>query len=475
MYRRRCCRRIEVQLIPPFKNLRDYFHDAASLQRLVDDGVVEHDHLDFKSNYNRQDPKTADEIRKDCAGLATAGEGYLLVGMGESGDGQDQARTLSGLPSDEANSLKDSISGLLQTQVDPAFGPGERLARVVPLSETHSAVVVRLRGRRGYPKAITNKHGETKFLLRVGSNTVWLSAAEARLKRQESDLERRWKVALGAFSLIMCIALAVASSLLYSQNALLAERNALSENQRNAVKVQELSAIMDGVARLQGTPDGSEAAAVTSTLIGRVVALSRTLKPYRYVDVLKDPPELTDRPLSPERGQLLSSLGMARLPQSFWLEVARLGDFSHAALAHADLQWVATLAHADLRGADMSNAILCKSLSFARMSKARLRGAIMWKADLSMADLRGADLSGASLMGAVLPAPYLLDGADMTGAVLDHAYVLSADWVAQCHARGIERSKWRVVRIEGTPKTPTVTNTSGSWWRILPAEQATDQ
>jgi hypothetical protein len=192
-------------MIPSVKELRALVESADGLRRLVAGGAVEHDHLDFKVTYNQKDPKYPDEVRKDCAGLATTGEGFLVIGVEESGDGEDRAKRLVGLPIETARALKTSVAALLEGHIDPPFGPTEKLVRLVSLTNTTAAVVARLRGKRGYPKSVTTEKGEQKYLIRVGSNNQNLSVADARVRRR--DLDQRRLLIQGVIAAAMVFAL----------------------------------------------------------------------------------------------------------------------------------------------------------------------------------------------------------------------------------------------------------------------------
>ena len=99
---------------------------------------------------------------------------------------------------------------------------------------------------------------------------------------------------------------------------------------------------------------------------------------------------------------------------------------------------------ADLRGADLRNAVLSGAvLRGADLSGAVLSGAVLRDADLSGAVLSGAVLRGADLSGAVLRDADLRN-ADLSGAVLRDAVlsgavlrgaVLSGEKITRCFAR----------------------------------------
>jgi len=70
--------------------------------------------------------------------------------------------------------------------------------RTVVLPDSTAVVIAAVRGRRGYPKAITTKQGETKYFIRVGANNQPLAQSDARLRRRELDGGRRTKAVAAA-------------------------------------------------------------------------------------------------------------------------------------------------------------------------------------------------------------------------------------------------------------------------------------
>jgi uncharacterized protein YjbI with pentapeptide repeats len=194
------------------------------------------------------------------------------------------------------------------------------------------------------------------------------------------------------------------NALLQTQNQKIEEQNMLSESSRRAGLIFELTAILDRINEeiTQQTLDKTQNdAGVRNARIllkdittGRVVALSRSLRPYRY---LNDEGKLEERPLSPERGQLLISLLASGVEMD---AIAEQGRFSQADLRGAFLGG-ANLPKADLQGAFLEEAYL---------SKADLRGASLEGANLVRAELQEADLQGANLIQANL------EEADLQGA-----------------------------------------------------------
>lgn len=185
---------------------REFLESVAGLQRLVDEKIAESDHLDFKVVLDPRDPKYRDTLRTDCAALATAGEGYLVVGIDESRDQFDFAKAVVGLPLEEALALKSSIEDLTGAKIDPPMA--KRAAWLVPLGSDRAVVVGVFRGRPAYPLAVEReKDLGTHFVVRERGRNTPLTPGEARLRRRDLDL-RGWKRGVGA--LIIAVALLAA-------------------------------------------------------------------------------------------------------------------------------------------------------------------------------------------------------------------------------------------------------------------------
>lgn len=124
------------------------------------------------------------------------------------------------------------------------------------------------------------------------------------------------------------------NNLINTQNSYLVEQTSLQEKQtslqeanRRSSLVFLLSNIMDAIdTELRNTSENSNRN-LSSQLIGRIVALSRSLKPYRYL--LKD--KLTHI-VSPERSHLFISLINSNLGEPTYKKIFNNGDFTHLEL-----------------------------------------------------------------------------------------------------------------------------------------------
>lgn len=172
----------------------------------------------------------------------------------------------------------------------------------------------------------------------------------------------------------------------------------------------------------------------------RVAALSRSLRPYRY---LTDSGDLTPAPLSPERAQLLASLVAANVDM---LEVAVSGaDFSSADLMGAVLTEAAlprvNLQNADLRNADLGLSVLSGTI---------LRGADLRGADLRHAFLFGTNVTTLKAHRSNADPGNFIPPADLTDARLDGARVCGPDWFDEQLQRpyppmGLDAAQWTIV------------------------------
>lgn len=268
--------------------------------------------------------------------------------------------------------------------------------------------------------------------------------AEIVLARYAWITTRRWLVA-SITGLIAAMAALAGSALLFEQNKLLRvqsqlmtdqntridEQNgllrtqiSLGEAERSASIVPELltisSLLGEETARLSG--DGRPGSVffldeLSEPLRNRIVAATNVARPYRYLaatgvesrdgnavtvaalsrrtdlsERLKslpgwsDPPadvtDLIDRPLSPERGQILTMLFNAGIYQTELLSF-RGADFSHAEIRLPTLGLM-SLRHATLRFADFTwLRIPGSKFGAAWLEHARFRNAIITRADFA--------------------------------------------------------------------------------------------
>lgn len=145
--------------------------------------------------------------------------------------------------------------------------------------------------------------------------------------------------------------------------------------------------------------------------IDQIKALSYTFKPYKYVEG----DSLSERKVSPERGQLLLMLSGMQMDSVSLRKILATTSFAGADLRGVDLEGV-YLDSVDLNSADLQEA----KMSGAHLQGANLRMTNLWAADLHGAHLKDADLTRADLSWADLI------GSDMRNVNLHEADAVSA-------------------------------------------------
>lgn len=255
--------------------------------------------------------------------------------------------------------------------------------------------------------------------------------------------------------------------LLQSQNYRLDQQTYLQEAERRSSLIFLMGNLLDAVDRELKSDIGEPGVRdLSPQIIGRVVALSKSLRPYRYLES----DSLVARELSPERGQLLVSIVNSQIDNRSLRRIFQFSDFSSADLKgvvlsgeflsginlnHADLARAildeTDLSRADLSGADLSEAVLARAnLKEARFRQANLTNAYFESADLSQANFYGAKMRSANLAGAKLQQTHFtkadLSEANLFGAtilrtgfdqvILDSAVVSNFEWIAQLPITG---------------------------------------
>jgi len=310
------------------------------------------------------------------------------------------------------------------------------------------------------------------------ATTAARDLAELVLARYAWVSTRRWLIA-AITALIAAIAALAGSALLFQQNNLLrsqmvlmaqqndrvGEQNNLLRSQVALVEAQRAVAIVPEILDIGATlareldaldlPAGTRPtlAQLSPTLRARFVAATLAARPYRYMRpawwgagdqvmsavALSRRPELkraqeasagilakaaerglstdglTDRPVSPERGQLLGMLGAINVPNIQLLSSAGV-DFTFAEIRQEKLAGM-SLALTNLRFADFSTVELA-SMSFtgAFLENARFRDAIIQRSSFS-------GIAGAPTWTPYASSPAMawrtqLTGADFSGAVV---------------------------------------------------------
>jgi hypothetical protein len=316
---------------------------------------------------------------------------------------------------------------------------------------------------------------------------------------------------IGLISILGLVVALQANHLLALQNKRIDQQTLLLEAQRRSGLVTEFTAVVEQVqkereAKLTAQTrerrkskgnkagEGPDAKLVlASPTVGRVVALSRSYRPYLYLEIDGDAdaslvvtptaatktkastaggegwldwinrwlgldldddgerPNMTRTALSPERGQLLITLtnGQVDLEPLTQQSV----DFSRADLRKAVLEGArmpfVNLTRAAMGSADLLNADLTRAfLAGADLSRACLRNV-----NFSGAIMHGVNLSGAALDGAIIVNPEQLERANLSNTQLEKLFVSGKEWLdVLAHVspplNGFVRADWQLEPID---------------------------
>lgn len=190
------------------------------------------------------------------------------------------------------------------------------------------------------------------------------------------------------------------------QNERIEQQTFLQEAERRSSLVFLFDNVLDKIdEELRINPGRRE---LSPQLIGRIVALTKALKPYRYLEG----DTITSRMTSPERGQVLLSLLASKLHPNTYDQIFVLADFSYSTLSNVNLDG------AYLRNINLAHAVL-ESVS---LTGADLRNANFEGAELTHAHVRltGPGARPAHFDFANFHQAHLVD-ADFGGSYLDFA------------------------------------------------------
>lgn len=226
---------------------------------------------------------------------------------------------------------------------------------------------------------------------------------------------------IGVVGLLLAL---LPTTLMFYQNSLLKIQNSKIETQTHLVEASRRSTQMfimgEVLSDVNSELKNNTSARLSNTLAGRIIGLSRAMKPYRYMDGDK----LIDAPISPERGQLLISLCKSKIASSFFVdEILQESDFTKSEITDAKLR------NAVLRDINLNDANLSRSdLMNVDLQRASLENTNLSYVDMDDVNLINANMKGANLTGAFLIRAQL-KGANLTGVILDSVKVDRADWL----------------------------------------------
>lgn len=218
-----------------------------------------------------------------------------------------------------------------------------------PLYESVTQLVKDLSEKRVVPETIRDvAYATLRRLTRVGTITLLIAVAPLSL------------------AVIQTYYLKKQNEKFDLQNKRIEQQTYLQEAERRSSLVFLIDNTLDRMDdELRRDPVGRM---LSPQLVGRIVALSKALKPYRYLEG----DTITSRQTSPERGQLLLSLVASKLNRNTYDQIFLLADFSYA-----------TLQNVSLDGAYLPNI----NLSYAQLQTVSLTGATLRSANFTGAEL----------------------------------------------------------------------------------------
>lgn len=228
---------------------------------------------------------------------------------------------------------------------------------------------------------------------------------------------------IGIFAIVFSVALYSATLLqvrkVEDQNKLITVQNNLAEASRRSSLIFLFGNVMDRISEELKHEDNKERN-LSTELVGRIAALAQAFKPYRFIE----DGELIDKPLSPERGQIVVALYNSELSEQSYFAIFNRTNLSNADLRDATLH-TANLSESKMINANFSGAnLILSNLQQGDFTKANFQNARLDKSVVSLANMTEADLRFASLRG--VGDNFL--GVHMVGANLSHAEITKDDW-----------------------------------------------
>lgn len=242
------------------------------------------------------------------------------------------------------------------------------------------------------------------------------------------------------------------NSMFQVQNNRLEQQTYLVESQRRATLSFEFNSILNKI-----DEQLSKERKISNSLLGRIVAISRSLKPYRYLDKHG---KLIEKQLSPERAQLLTALTKSDLDKKQLQEIFEQGDFSYSdlgseyiegGLIFTDIDFTkinlnkANLRNVQFTGCKFINSNLKKSNLFStffidcildgsKLSVADLAVTHFWNSSLKDVEFGGNNYNQIRFKGCYLPHPeFIFDYSNMKSNLannvdFEEAFVPLKNW-----------------------------------------------
>lgn len=250
---------------------------------------------------------------------------------------------------------------------------------------------------------------------------------------------RRWVIGV-FYVLFLAFAGLLGSVLIFNQNELITKQNEIITSQNSLIKRQTdrldqqtflqeaerrsslvflFGNIMDAIDReLKDDYKSNNLRDLSPQLVGRIVALSSRLKPYLYLAAN----ELIERPLSPERGQLLVSLIGSELDTVTYNQIFSKANFSYADLSEAEMSG-SYLKNIDLRSSSIIESNLSDShIIGGSFSHSDFSGVNLENTRIISSDFFGANLEVADFSNTIIENTSF-NGSLLGGAIFDNTHL----------------------------------------------------
>lgn len=233
---------------------------------------------------------------------------------------------------------------------------------------------------------------------------------------------------LGLGGIVTTILILNQNKLFENQNKRIEQQTHLIEADRRSAQIFIMGEVLSDLNReLEDSTNTNRK--LTKTLAGRIIGLSKAMKPYYYLEA----DSLVTKPLSPERGQFLLALLQSDIDEeTLGRNIFQKSDFSYSDMRKSILYDFENNKEFFLRAIKLSNANFTDAmLQFVDLRNSTLnntifRGVVLSHADLKYSRVFNADFSNASI--------WYTDFRDTKGfgqiKSLDSAKVSRYDWLS---------------------------------------------
>lgn len=253
---------------------------------------------------------------------------------------------------------------------------------------------------------------------------------------QDSSPFKIFDVILRVIIAIVTIIIAFrANELIEIQNKRIEQQTYLAESERISSLFFELTSIYNKIdqeytlAKQNG--NNQEEVQLSNQLVGRITSITQALKPYRFLNING---ELCDKPISPEKGQLLTTLLKANVDiDQFHKEV----NFTHTDLSSRDLKGesinIEKLMYANFNNSDLSTSEFIRvnfsnsTITNSFFNDTKFKGTILDNASISSSQFYNTEFLDATMIKTVFKDNDKFRGAKFPYSHMDTVSFINCD------------------------------------------------